>query len=602
MVAITDKFGKASISTGYATATTVKTARTPGVVVLETFDLSDFAPDTPVFFVTYKKTTDPVTNAVTITSQTSWKALVNPDNNTLTNLSLAPGYTDIGNEVGDFVECIPTSFWGNSLIEGLFVSINPDGTLKTSAVNAALGITGVTPADWNVLPATPTVASSNGQREHVIRYSGVNYTTTLQPGTKLRVPRTGTTPTTSMGFVAASSQFASKATPTGITFTDDFTCEAWIYLDSYDTSASTILAREDATGANGFQFDIDASGRIRLIGKNGGAGNLRYTQSYQSIPLNKWTHIAATLDMSGWTTATNKIYLDGVDVPLEFKSVGTNPTSLVNTGDFAIGRPGLVANSYINGKLANARVWSTIRTAAQIRDNMNQEVPASTTGLVAHFKGNGSWNDSSTNANHLTASGGAVNNFASHPYSAVEYAIATKIAYTGGNTDVTIFTGSGCLPNETLGATSYSTAGAPFGFPADKNKWKVQLHTQGWQTANNAGLVWLNHEIAVPTGAWTLGYDVHISQATSAAAVHNSQYSLSTTKAGTIDVNSPLTTAGTIVNIVEFYPELNANDSVTLAAMATYYFNCRAVGANFTTQGLRNGMRSVIYAACAYYV
>jgi hypothetical protein len=139
MTAIGDKFGKGSISTGYATATTVKTARVAGDPVLPTFDLSKFALDTPVFLVTYKKTTDPVTGIVSVTSQTSWKALVNPDNNTLTNLTLAPGYTDIGNEVGDFVECIPTSYWVNSLIDGLFVSMNPDGTLKTSAIKSALG-------------------------------------------------------------------------------------------------------------------------------------------------------------------------------------------------------------------------------------------------------------------------------------------------------------------------------------------------------------------------------------------------------------------------------------------------------------------------------
>src|SRR5688572_20038370 len=104
MTAITDKFGKASIDTGYALATTVKTARTEGETVLACYDLSRFNPDTPVFFVTYKKTTDPVTNVTSVTNQTSWKALVNPDNNTLTNLTLAPGYEDIGNDIGDFVE------------------------------------------------------------------------------------------------------------------------------------------------------------------------------------------------------------------------------------------------------------------------------------------------------------------------------------------------------------------------------------------------------------------------------------------------------------------------------------------------------------------
>lgn len=139
MPSITDKFGKASIDNNYAVATTVKTTRTAGVTVLEAFDLSKYNPDTPVFFVTYKKTTDPVTGDVSVIDLVSWKGLVNTGANTLTNLTLAPGYTDLGNDVGDFIECIPTSFWVNSMMDGIFVGHNPDGSFKVAALKAALG-------------------------------------------------------------------------------------------------------------------------------------------------------------------------------------------------------------------------------------------------------------------------------------------------------------------------------------------------------------------------------------------------------------------------------------------------------------------------------
>lgn len=127
---ITDKFGRPSAGNSYALATTVKTARLPSESVLECFDLSRFAQDTPVFGLTYKKVVDPVTNAVSTTSQISWKAVVNIENNSLVNFTVAPGYTDVGNEVGDYVECIPTSFWGNELIDALLGTHNPDGSLK----------------------------------------------------------------------------------------------------------------------------------------------------------------------------------------------------------------------------------------------------------------------------------------------------------------------------------------------------------------------------------------------------------------------------------------------------------------------------------------
>ncbi len=134
MPLITDYFGKASIDSDTSVATTVKTTRLIGGTVLEAFDLSKFSDDTPVFVVTYKKTIDPVTSEVSVTNLVSWKGLVNAIANTITNLTLAPGYSDTGNAIGDFIECIPTSYWGNSLIDGLMQSINPDGTLKDSIV------------------------------------------------------------------------------------------------------------------------------------------------------------------------------------------------------------------------------------------------------------------------------------------------------------------------------------------------------------------------------------------------------------------------------------------------------------------------------------
>lgn len=135
MASITDKFGKASIDTNYAVATTVKNTRTIGATVLEAYDLSKFSDDTPVFVVTYKKTTDPVSNEVSISNLVSWKALVNTGANTLTNLTLAPGYTDSGNVEDDFIECIPTSYWLNEFVDGILASHNPDGTLKDDAAS-----------------------------------------------------------------------------------------------------------------------------------------------------------------------------------------------------------------------------------------------------------------------------------------------------------------------------------------------------------------------------------------------------------------------------------------------------------------------------------
>lgn len=245
---ITDKFGKASISTNYAVATTVKTARTSGESVLACYDLSKFAPDTPVFFVTYKKSTDPTTNEVLITNQISWKALVNPDNNTLTNLTLAPGYVDSGNAQGDFVECMPTSYWGNSLVEGILKTLNPDGTLaephiKASDFNEMFGDGIISGATWTY----PTTGRDANRAAGVAFIDGLRVpleattrTFTATKDTYVRINKS----TGAVSYVEAAVGAAEPAaTPNAIT-TDKFTTDA-TKITAYNTFNRGVIKSEN---------------------------------------------------------------------------------------------------------------------------------------------------------------------------------------------------------------------------------------------------------------------------------------------------------------------------------------------------------------------
>lgn len=151
MASITDKFGRPSAVTGYANPTTVRASRLAGETTLSAYDLSGFDDTTPLYFVTYKKTTevnpDTGLQEEKIVNQVSFKGIVNLDNNTITDLEVSPGYSDLGNDVGDYIESVPTSHWGNDLVGGLLVSHNPDGTLKADSVTtAALADNSVTTA------------------------------------------------------------------------------------------------------------------------------------------------------------------------------------------------------------------------------------------------------------------------------------------------------------------------------------------------------------------------------------------------------------------------------------------------------------------------
>lgn len=452
--------------------------------------------------------------------------------------------------------------------------------------------------DWRPLGVTPTVISTDGQGQYVIRFANVNYSQVVPLGSKFRIPRTITPQTKSMSFTAASLQYASKVTPTGITFTDDFTCEAWVYVDGYNASTHVIINKRIADA--GWTFRLSDAGRVEMVGILS-AGNNKIGTSYRSVPIGKWTHVAASLDMSANSAS---IYIDGELVPSLITPTGT-ANSLTQSGDLAIGKPSHVSSDYFNGKISNVRVWSGIRSASQIRENKDKENPSDTTGLVAHYKGDGSWNDSSSNLNHLNPFNGALNDFASHKFSAVEYAKAMKVESAGANTDVTIFTGPCVIPfNENLGAVSYSTAATPQGFPADSTKWRIEAIYMTDRTQAGTANTWYNENtvLIVGIGAWRAGYEAILYLARTGTGSGNTKATLSTSATG--ESNKALTTANAVTWVTSgagsVATPVNKERPIDLSTPTPLYLN-HTNSAGSTAQGFLGSLSpTIIYAECAY--
>lgn len=554
MTAITDKFGKASIDTSYALATTVKTARTEGETVLACYDLSRFAPDTPVFFVTYKKTTDPTTNEVTVTNQTSWKALANPDNNTLTNLTLAPGYEDIGNDIGDYVECIPTSFWGNELVEGLFVSINPDGTLKTSAVEAALGITD-NPVGYT--PMTPAVTSIAHLGDHMYDVTfAASVADTLTPGMRGYGVRNVAANGMCADFEASSAQYATRpsANLTGMTFNDDWTFEVQIKVENLSGSYQYIAGRR--SGAPGWGFILTPSGELMVFANNGSVED--QIRTYRCPVPGEWVHVAFTWDMSA---SAWKMFVDGSEV-ISPSLVASAAVSFGQAGDFRLGASS-TPSEYFDGKMKEARLWSLIRTPAQIKDNMSQSIDPTTPGLVGYWKMNGDFNDSTTNNNHLTPMNGATT-VADAPWGTQadgtiankEYFIVNKVA---GNV-ATVQVARGChLPTSGgVSAMFYSTVKTPFGFPSDEDRWTTTVLYSGVYQKDVASASTYYHtpmEVTFPVGVWKAIISASYKYGgTSVAAAISGIFAFSdqTTEPNTVPVND----YDTILDFYKYMPNV----------------------------------------------
>lgn len=380
-----------------------------------------------------------------------------------------------------------------------------NSNIADKRVNVGLSTVGSSSATgWNNLTFPLTYSANNGTKEFTVTTPN-NLTSTLSPGMRLSIARSVTPPTQCMAFVSASSQYATKASPSGITFTGAFTCEAWVYLQSYTGQQQFVIGRTD-NSTGGFALLITASGQPEVI--YGASSNFTSFASYQSLPLNRWVHVACVVtSVSGKTGA---VYINGALVPST--SPNTAATTLTQTSNLTIGAAGTgAANTFFNGYISEARVWSTNQTQSAIQSNMAINLVGNETNLVALFQGNGAFTDATSNANNLTANAGAIATQANNPYHATEYALVTNVSYVNPTTTLTLFTGTDyVIPNQTLNSPQYATTKTPLNFPSGRDKWIVDQFSRvlGSQSSpvQNTWYNINNNQLSIPTGEWQVTY------------------------------------------------------------------------------------------------
>lgn len=320
---------------------------------------------------------------------------------------------------------------------------------------------------WTASTA-PTSTSYLGNRSYQITVNSTDLTGSLSPGMRVRATRT-VAPPTQCTSLNGSSQYFNKTSPAGMTFTDDFVVSAWVKVTSY--SACAIASRYN--GTSGWSFEMGATGQVTLSGVNGGASNFSQVVSTQSLPLNRWVHIAAQLDMSTFTATptTSYMMIDGVDVQATVARGGTNPTALIQAGNLEVGsRNG--GTFFFPGKIAQLAIFNAKVTQATIRGYVSQTMTGAETSTISVYSFNNTINDLNANANNLTAQGSALATNADSPYSGavatgIDFGAITAITFAT-NTTITASVPDGYAFPTTGGisALSYSTAANPFGFPA----------------------------------------------------------------------------------------------------------------------------------------
>lgn len=342
-----------------------------------------------------------------------------------------------------------------------------DGTaFAVGGIGASAYADGWTP----ILGSTPNTVTYNGNRNYDLVFNSVDLSSTISPGQKLKLTRTVAAPTQCTDLESGSSQYYSKTSPAGLTFTTTFTCMAWIKLESYGSDMGIIARRNGDT--EGFSFAIDPTGRVVLAGLRI-ASNNKQIRTYASIPLNKWVHVAATVDMSAGDTSVQKIWFDGVEVSREYTLTGTATALVQGTTALVVGALKSAGTNPFDGKIAQAAVFSSQLTEANVRAYQSQGLSGSESTLVSAYSFNNSINDlNTTNANNLTANGSAVATNADSPYANAvtagteEYAEINSVTFST-NTTVNVRVPETCMIPTSGGIsnTYYSVGVNPYGLP-----------------------------------------------------------------------------------------------------------------------------------------
>lgn len=207
--------------------------------------------------------------------------------------------------------------------------------------------------------------------------------------------------------VDGNNSWANVGDANALDITGDLTLEAWINPQGPGThnTVGGVIAGKD----NAYLLARSPDGSISFA-LNGPGGTWNWTDTGYDAPLDTWTHLAMTFDGSEQTV---KLYANG-----ELAATSTDgiiPTGITSgSGAFAIGgRP--AQDEEFEGQIDDVRVWNDLRTADEIRENYDQKLSGSETGLAGYWNfddvsGN-TVQDGTSNNNDATLAGNArVNN------------------------------------------------------------------------------------------------------------------------------------------------------------------------------------------------
>ncbi len=287
-----------------------------------------------------------------------------------TNASINPGATEICNSIDDNCDGDIDGLGVLSINGSAVVCQRLDWTYSVT-VPTATAYTWSLPLGWTGTSTTSTItvtpnASTSGTVQCVVATPCGNITLTKAVTAK-------TDCDTGLDFDGTDDYVD---LPDDVYFDGDFTVESWVYPKAHN-NWSRVLDFGNGAGDENIVLglsDAGTTGKPFLAVVDG--ANWSSIVSPVDLPLNKWSHLSATLE---GTLA--KIYING-----ELVASGTiNVPNNVSRTNCYIGRSNYSGDANANAKLDELRIWDVVRTQEEITDNMFCQMNPSPASLQVYL-------------------------------------------------------------------------------------------------------------------------------------------------------------------------------------------------------------------------
>jgi hypothetical protein len=158
---------------------------------------------------------------------------------------------------------------------------------------------------------------------------------------------------------------------------NNITIEGWFYITS--TFNLTGLVTEALGNNNNVKFGITSglvSGAQKIYAGFVNGGTATSVTSSANLPLNTWTHIAATYD-----GASLNVYVNG-----SLTGTVSNSNGLPSGADEWYFGKAATGNNLFPGTMDEIRIWNVARSQSDINSNKNTTISTGSSFLVGYYK------------------------------------------------------------------------------------------------------------------------------------------------------------------------------------------------------------------------